>query len=226
MSVISSRSRGERRYFWVVVLTLCVIAVAISIRRLSVLAGQPATGDSDSAALDAFFAAKPELTGSHVLSGLVLAVLIPIQLSARVRHRYPRVHRWLGRFLLFIGLLVGVSAYGMMLTPVGGRLETSATGLYGTAFLAALLTAWWHIRHGDVTRHREWMLRAIGIVLGIATTRPVMGIFFATSTLTSLTPSHFFGMAMWIGFTSTLLAAEWYIRRTRQQLNQGVAVNH
>jgi hypothetical protein len=66
------------------------------------------------------------------------------------------------------------------------------------------------------------MLRSIGIVLGIATTRPVMGIFFATSTLTSLKPSQFFGMAMWIGFTSTLLAAEWYIRSSRQQMASAV----
>ena len=219
MRVDWSSSRGERRVFWVAVIALCAIAVAISIRRLLVLAGEPAIGGSDSAALDGFFAAKPELTGSHVLSGLVLAVLIPIQLSARVRQGYPHVHRWLGRFLLLVGILVGVSAYGMMVAPVGGWLETSATGIYGTAFLAALVTAWWHIRRGDVTRHREWMLRAIGIVLGIATTRPVMAIFFATSTLTSLRPSQFFGMAMWIGFTSTVLAAEWYIRRTRQKIS-------
>lgn len=223
MSLTWSQPRGERRLFWVAVLTLCGIAVAISIRRLSVLAGQPATGDSDSAALDAFFAAKPGLTGSHVLSGLVLAVLIPIQLSARVRRRYPHVHRWLGRFLLLVGMLVGVSAYGMMVAPVGGWLETSATGIYGTAFLAALMTAWWNIRRGDVTRHREWMLRAIGIVLGIATTRPVMAIFFATSPMTNLRPSQFFGIAMWIGFTSTVLAAEWYIRSTRQKIGIGVS---
>ena len=212
MSTSWSSSRGERRVFWVAVLALCAIAVAISIRRLSILS-----------ALDAVFAAKPQPTGGHAFSGLVLALLIPIQLSAGIRRRHPRVHRWLGRFLLLVGILVGVSAYGMMVAPVGGWLETSATSIYGTAFLAALVTAWWHIRRGDVARHREWMLRAIGIVLGIATTRPVMGIFFATSAMTALRPSEFFGMAMWIGFTSTVLAAEWYIRSTRQKTGIGVS---
>jgi hypothetical protein len=155
------------------------------------------------------------LTAAHVLPGLVLALAIPLQLSVRIRQRYPRIHRWLGRVLLLVGLVVGMSAYGMMFTPVGGWLETSATSIYGTAFKAALGTAWWRIRRGDVIQHREWMLRAIGIVLGIATTRPVMAIFFATSSNTGLKPSQFFGIAMWIGFTSTVLAAEWYIRRTR-----------
>jgi hypothetical protein len=214
MNLVLSSAHTESRPFWVAVLTLCVIAVAISIRRLFLLAGP--SGNSDSAALDAFFGAKPLLTGGHVLSGLVLALSIPVQLSARVRRRYPRIHRWLGRFLLVVGLLVGLSAYGMMFAPVGGWLETSATSIYGTAFLGTLVMAWWHIRRGDVTRHREWMLRAVGIVLGIATTRPVMAIFFATSSMTSLRPPQFFGMAMWIGFTSTVLGAEWYIRSTRQ----------
>src|ERR1035441_11074087 len=40
---------------------------------------------------------------------------------------------------------------------------------------------------------------------GIATTRPVMGIFFATSRLTHLMPHEFFGIAFWIGFTTTLV---------------------
>jgi uncharacterized membrane protein len=206
----------ERRAFWVAVLALSAIAVAISIRRLVALASPNPIGDSDAAALDAFFAAKRVLTSGHVLTGLVLALAMPFQLSARVRRRYPRVHRWLGRFLLVVGLGVGVSAYGMMARPVGGWIETSATGLYATAFLAALATAWWHIRRGNVARHREWMLRSIGIVLGIATTRPVMAIFFATRTMTQLRPAQFFGVAMWIGFTSTVLAAEWYIRSTRR----------
>ena len=212
MSIGWSWVRGERRNFWVAVLALCAIAVAISIRRLSILA-----------VLDAVFAATPQPTGGHALAGLVLVMLIPIQFSAGVRRRHPRVHRWLGRFLVVIGTLVGVSAYGMMLAPVGGWVETSATSLYGTAFLAALVTAWWHIRRGDIMRHREWMIRTIGIALGIATTRPVMGFLFATSRMTGLKMPQFFGIAMWIGFTSTVLAAEWYIRSTRQETGMGVS---
>ena len=138
-------ARGERWSFWTAVLTLCAIAAAISIRRLVLLAGPPPNGSSDSAVLDAFFWAKPMLTGSHVSTGLLLALAIPLQLSARMRQRYPRLHRWLGRVLLVVGLLVGVSAYGMMFAPVGGWVEASATSVYGTAFMAALATAWRHI---------------------------------------------------------------------------------
>ena len=53
------------------------------------------------------------------------------------------------------------------------------------------------------------------LALGIATTRPVVGVFFATRALAGLSPSQFFGAAFWIGFTTTALAGEWYIRDTR-----------
>jgi hypothetical protein len=209
-----SPARPERRSFWAAILTLCAIAVAISIRRLLLLV--TASGGSDSATGDDLVGAAPALVASHVLPGLILALGIPVQISSRVRRRFPRIHRWHGRFLVIVGLLVGVSAYGMSMTPVGGWLETSATTTFGTAFLITVAASWWHIRHHDVPRHREWMLRAIAIALGIATTRPVMAIFFATSRITGLQPPQFFGIAMWIGFSSTVLAGEWYVRSTRR----------
>jgi uncharacterized membrane protein len=152
-----------------------------------------------------------------VIAGLVLLLLLPVQLSVGVRSRFPAVHRWLGRTLMVIGIAVGLSGYAMVAIPIGGWLEISAIVVYATAFLAALVIAWRYIRRGDVQRHREWMLRTIAIGLGIATTRPAVGVFFATSRLTGLTPSQFFGAAFWIGFTSTTVAGEWYVRRTRQR---------
>jgi len=205
----------EGRGFWFVLLLVCAIAAAASIRRLVVLA-HPAAGDANPMlALDALFLSKAGLTRTHVIAGLVLAVLIPLQVSA-LRDRFPAVHRWLGRTAMLAGLAVGLSGYAMVAVPVGGPLEVSAIVVYATAFLGALLMAWRRIRAWDVDGHREWMLRAVAIVLGIATTRPVVGVFFATSSLTGLAPSEFFGIAFWIGFTVTAIAGEWYVRRTRR----------
>jgi uncharacterized membrane protein len=213
------RSAPERRILWAAVLLLCGIAIAVSIRRLVALADPSATSPSPLAALDALFAARAGLTRTHVVAGLLFALFIPVQLSARVRARFPHLHRWLGRTLMIVGIVVGVSGYAMVVTPIGGVIEMSAIVFYGTALLVCLLTAWRHIRSGDVTRHREWILRALAIMLGIATTRPVVGAFFATSPFTQLSPSQFFGAAFWIGFTATAVAGEWYVRSTRRVLN-------
>ena len=152
-----------------------------------------------------------------------MAVAIPVQLSATIRGRHLRLHRWLGRMLVGIGVLVGVTGYAMALAPVGGLLAVSAIVFYATAFMVSLIVAWLHIRHGDVARHREWMPRAVGIVLGVATTRPIVAAFFASSRLTHLTLPQYFGAAMWIGFSATAVAAEIYIRLTRSRPSRAVA---
>jgi hypothetical protein len=50
-------------------------------------------------------------------------------------------------------------------------------------------------RGGDQAQNLRWTLRATAVLLGITTTRPVMGVFFATARLTHLTPHQFFGIA-------------------------------
>jgi len=62
--------------------------------------------------------------------------------------------------------------------------------------------------------HREWMIRAFAVGLAVATIRPIIGMFFATSQFSGLTPYQFFGTAFWIGFVLHLMAAEIWIHRT------------
>jgi hypothetical protein len=45
-----------------------------------------------------------------------------------------------------------------------------------------------------------------------------MGIFFATSPLTHLAPSQFFGIAFWIGFSINTVAVEIWLRSRRGRL--------
>jgi hypothetical protein len=54
--------------------------------------------------------------------------------------------------------------------------------------------------------------------LAVATMRPIVGVFFATSRLTRLTPQEFFGTAFWLGFTLHLIAAEVWIHYTRPRV--------
>jgi hypothetical protein len=52
------------------------------------------------------------------------------------------------------------------------------------------------------------------IAVAAATTRPIVGMFFA---FRRLTPHEFFGTAFWLGFTITFLAAKAWVDYTRQQ---------
>lgn len=86
------------------------------------------------------------------------------------------------------------------------------------------MKAFLYIRRRQIPQHREWMLRAYAIGLAVAAIRPIIGIFFATSRLTHLTPHDFFGTAFWLGFTLQLIAAESWIHYTRAKLEPQSAV--
>lgn len=205
----------DDRRFRTAVIVLCVIGAAAVLRRLVAFAMGPATGTSELAALDAHFDPKEALTLVHILPSLLLVALVPFQFSTSLRRSRPRLHRYVGRVAMGSGVIVGLSALLLSTSPVGGAVEAAATTFFGGFFLFALGTAWWHIRQGRVTLHREWVTRMTAIALGVATTRPIIAVFFATSRLTGLTPHDFFGPAMWLGFTSTYLAAEAWIRSAR-----------
>src|SRR6201995_1739622 len=96
--------------------------------------------------------------------------------------------------------MLGITAYAMSLYPIGGWTERSAVLLFDTLFLLSLARAFAY-RSAESALERRWQLRSIAIMLGIATTRPVMGVFFATARLPHLLPQQFFGIAFWIGFS-------------------------
>ena len=97
-------------------------------------------------------------------------------------------------------------------------MERSAVLFFNSLFLFSLGRAFVDARRGEAIEKMRWMLRAVAILLGIATTRPVMGVFFATSRLTHLEPGQFFGIAFWIGFSINTIAIELWLRSRGDRL--------
>ncbi|MEY2414510.1 MAG: hypothetical protein QOD84_3116 [Acidobacteriaceae bacterium] len=204
-----------RRALWIGLILLCVIAAGAATRRITALAFPPRSSPPQIASLDEAFAKKPALTLAHVVPALLLVVLVPFQFSRSFRSRHIQIHRWMGRTIMALGLLIGVSALALIRHPVGGATEVAAILCFDGIFLLALTKALLYIRRGQVELHREWVIRAMSVALGVATVRPVMAIFFATSRLTGLALRDFFGIAFWIGFTATYIVAEAWIRYTK-----------
>lgn len=200
------------RPLWITFLVLCAIGAAVTTRRIIALQSTPLGGTSELAQLDEHFAAKTTMTLVHVVPSLLFVLLVPLQFISSLRSGHPELHRWIGRITMCLSFVIGVSALWLSTQPVGGVIEASATIFFGCFFLFCLGKAWWHIRNRRIVLHREWVTRMVAIALGVATTRPIMGVFFATSRITGLTPQQFFGPAMWLGLTSTYLAGEWINR--------------
>jgi uncharacterized membrane protein len=212
-----------RRLIWVALIMLCLIGGAAAIRRIVAIVHPPQNVPTQLAGLDEVFASKPVLTMAHVVPGLALVVIIPFQFSRTFRTRHLRAHRWMGRVSLALALVIGVSGFALLRNPVGGATEVSAILVFDTVFLISLAKAYLHIRNKQVAAHREWMIRAMSVAVGVATVRPIMGVFFASMKVTGLTPHDFFGIAFWIGFGLTWAAGEMWIRYTRPSTTPAVA---
>jgi hypothetical protein len=191
--------------FWACV----VIAVAAVIRRVFALFYPPRSAPPELAGLDRVFSSHAALTLAHILPALAFVLIAPFFVF-----RKSNETKWPEHVLFPLGLVVGVTAYAMSTYSVGGWVERSAVLVFNTLFLLSLLRAYQYMRRGELLLKRAWLIRAIAILLGIAVTRPVMGVFFATSPLTHLQPSQFFGIAFWIGFSTSTLVGEFWLRRS------------
>jgi hypothetical protein len=193
-----SISKPASRLLWTGVVLLVVIGIAAVTRRTLVLLWPSLSGgkSNPAAVLDAGFARHMALTLIHILPGGLFFALAPLQFMPSIRQKHLQFHRWSGRVLVICGLIIGVTALVMSYTMnIGGPNETAATTLFAIVFLICLVKAYLYIRSKEVAR-------------------PIVGIFFATR---RLTPHEFFGIAFWLGFTSTFLAAEAWIDYTRHR---------
>ncbi|MGH9585320.1 MAG: DUF2306 domain-containing protein [Acidobacteriaceae bacterium] len=192
------------------------IAAAVVVRRIIALSTSPRPGlPPQLRALDAYFDAHAVVTYTHILIALAFVLLLPLLFWTRTRNSAA-----LERAVFLLGILVAATAYAMSIYAVGGWIERSAVLFFNTLFLIALCRAWGFALSRNQLQKQRWLLRAIAILLGIATTRPVMGAFFATARFTHLTPHQFFGYAFWIGFSINAVTIELWLRH-RARSNPG-----
>jgi hypothetical protein len=213
-----SRNIAYRRSYPVWLLAgfwLCVaISLAVVVRRLIELANPSGTVGSSLATINESFSSHALLTVSHIVPA-ALFVLLAVHLFL-----HPAAGMVSRRLFFFSGLITGLTAFAMSAYAFGGWVERSAVLVFDTWFLFSLCRAWLFHRRGDPFAERQWSTRAVGILLGIATTRPVMGVFFATRAATHLQPAQFFGIAFWIGFSINTALVELWLHSTWRAKHQ------
>jgi uncharacterized membrane protein len=152
--------------------------------------------------LQAFFYA-------HVIGGAVALLLSPVQLSARIRARAPRLHRLSGRIVLTAVMAAGVA--GLVLSPynLAGPVGIAGFGLLAVLWPTFAARGFLAIRRGDVTVHRQWMLRTFALTYAAVTLRlwlgvlvPIVGDFRSA-----------YVIVPFLAWVPNLLVAEWVLRR-------------
>lgn len=165
---------------------------------------------------DQHYASYLVLTLLHLVPGTLFMLLGPLQFSPSIRNRWPQYHRWAGRILLLCGLLTAISGLIMNATfpPVGGVTKAIVLTFFGVFQIVALLIAWHAIVKRNIVRHRNWMIRAFAIALGVSTMRLFMIPYFIVFGM----PSDFtIDVVTCFGFLFNWLIAEIIIHGLRKQ---------
>jgi hypothetical protein len=151
----------------------------------------------------------------HVIPGVLIFLLVPVQLASRVRARYPVAHRWTGRLILGLsgGTIVSAVFFGVVhpSTPAGEAPTIVAFVLF---FAFTAVRGFLSIRQRDIARHREWMLRFYAAALAISTVR-IVGTLWSFVTPPVIDEGALFVLTTWMGWLLTIAVAEWWIRTTR-----------
>lgn len=108
---------------------------------------------------------------AHLTGGGLALLLSPVQLSARVRGRVPRLHRVVGRVVLACIVAAGVAALVVAPRNPAGAIGTAGFGALAVLWIAFAVLGFRAIRRGDVATHRRWMLRTFAMTYAAVTLR-------------------------------------------------------
>lgn len=199
----------------VIVGLLCLMGVAFSV--LFIIGG----GGNDG------LAEYPMITRLHVIPGLLYLALAPLQFLSSVRNRFPGYHRWVGRLLATLGLILGAAALFIgLVVPFSGLPEQVVILIFGTLFLYSIVRGVRLARAREFAEHREWMLRAFAIGTSIVTMR----LIFIPTLIALDSPSddviaYYSIVSFSISFAIHSLFAELWIRITRtRQIQRGARI--
>lgn len=112
---------------------------------------------------------------SHIIGGAVLMVVAIGQVWPWLRRRQPGLHRWSGRVYVFFGVpFVGVPA--LLIAPLSnGPLALAVNNtVWAVGWLAFVALGYAAARRRRFAQHREWMLRSVVLLYGIALGRFTM----------------------------------------------------
>jgi len=116
----------------------------------------------------------------HGLAGACALLLAPLQFSDRLRQRFTKMHRVIGRiYITGVCILGPVGAYIQYLEERMGetRSFTIATILDAILLTSTAVIALFFIRKRKIQQHRQWMTRSFAVALVFFEVRVISGIF-------------------------------------------------
>ena len=116
----------------------------------------------------------------HGLAGACALLLAPLQFSDRLRQRFTKVHRIIGR--IYIASVFVLAPLGVYIQYLEERMGATRSFTIATLVDAILLTsatalALYFIRNRKIQQHRQWMTRSYAVALVFFEVRLISGVF-------------------------------------------------
>jgi Predicted membrane protein (DUF2306) len=164
----------------------------------------------------------PPLFVLHAISGTValLAGSLQLRLATRLLRGRRHLHRRIGQAYLWAAWITSLSSLAV---AAFFDVSIAAKAMFATTSLlwfATTTVAFLRIRQGRVRQHREWMIRSF-----------FLAFFFVTGSLwppilaaTPLPQAIGYPLALFLSWSLNLLAAQWWIYRTKPSARQNLQV--
>ncbi len=115
----------------------------------------------------------------HGLMGACALLLAPMQFSDRLRRRFTKLHRVVGRFYVagvFVAAPLGFYIQHYEERIGGARSFSVAAAVDAILWVLTTAIAFAFILNGKVQQHRQWMTRSFAVALVFLEVRVVLGV--------------------------------------------------
>jgi uncharacterized membrane protein len=133
----------------------------------------------------------------HIVLGIVATIIGPFQFIPKIRNKYLKIHRQLGRIYIISTVLSGIA--GMYMAATSDVNLPYAVGLFmlGVTWVTSSIMAFVSIKNRKVDLHKDWMIRSYVITFAFVSFRFVEDILMALEIGTRLEVLVLMSWACW-----------------------------
>jgi hypothetical protein len=153
---------------------------------------------------------------THMLIAPLALLSGALQFLPRLRARYPKAHRYLGRIYVASCVIAGVGALTMVPHALGGPVAGLGFGILAVLWIGTTLAGWWAAVRRKLELHRLLMRLSYAMTFGGVTLRLQIPIGFM------LGYTSYAAMSVWLAYTSWIpnviaVGAYWALERARKR---------
>jgi uncharacterized membrane protein len=145
----------------------------------------------------------------HIFFGGVALLIGWSQFSSKLRNKYLRTHRLLGKVYVLVCLLSGGAALYLAFYATGGWIASLGFGGLAVGWLFTTIKAFLAIRQKQIAQHQAWMIRSYALTWAAVMLR----IYLPLSQMAQIDFIEAYRVIAWLCWVPNVLVAEWIISR-------------